>query len=337
MITVLTGASIGHNATDQYGLFRNEGRIPINYAYGLSELGYYVNVVSENFDKNTYVSSSGGIVELSRSPLKDYYDYKIFFDNFAGNIKCGQEFSIINYSHEANRVTKIGTRYITPYKNLTQFLQNETKRPVEYLPPIHPITSYYKGFKPFNCDLKKHTINVGIFYSAYEKNTYCMDEFSLILKRVKEIFNQNGQKVRLIFQVSNDMKREIRGLIIYGNEIQFTPAMNYLDYMKFIESLDFIILKGTQFMAQQYYDILSLGKPLIYVSEHTHFTEPFRNQLFDNWEDIIIQDDNELSINRKIDSFIRNPNIMFDKFRESIKDSNFDNWKHFAEKLLSGA
>ena len=335
MITVLTGASLGHNATDQYGLFRNEGRIPINYAYGLSELGYYVNVVSTNFDKNIYTSGSGGMVELSRSPLKDHYDYKIFFDDFAGNIKCDQEFSIINYSHEVNRATKIGTRYITPYKYLRQFLQNETKRPVEYLPPIHPITTYHKGFKPFNCDLTKQTINIGVFYSAYEKNTYCMDEFALVLKRIKELLNQNDQKVRLIFQVSNDMKREIRGLIRYGNEIQFTSTMNYLDYMKFIETLDFVILKGTQFMAQQYYDILSLVKPVIYISEHVHKTEPFRNQLFDNLDDIIVQDDNELSINRRIDNFIKNPNIMFDKSRESIKDSDIDNWKYIAEKLFN--
>lgn len=335
MKTILTGASVGPNAhTDEYGLFRSEGRIPINWAFGLSEMGYYVNIVGQGFINKTYISGSGGAVQLSTSPVKDHYDAKIFVDNFAGDTKCDKEISFINYTHETNRATKIGTLYVTAYRNMKKFLQEETKRPVEYLPVIHPITNYHKGFKPFNCDLCKMVIHVGVFYSPYDKNTYCMDEFIKVLKRIKEIFNRNDQKVVLHFQVSNEMKREARHLFKFGDEIKFIPTMNYLDYLKFIETIDFVILKGTQFLAQQYYDVLSLGKPIIYISEHIHQTEPFRNQLFDNLSDIIVQDDNELSINRRIDNFIENPKIMFDKFRKSIEDSDFKNWQKFAEKLF---
>lgn len=339
MKSVLVTAILGEPyLTDHYGNFRGEGRIPINIGFGLMELGFQVNIVYEYFKELAFVKNNGnkGSVLLSRSPNNKEYDFQLFWDRIQP-VTSKKEICIINYTHEIKRFENVkGLTYVTPYIDLVDFMSKESKQPVKYLPQINPITLYHKGFKDFNYDItNKEIVNVFVYISSWERNTLCIREFGIILERIKYLLNRDNHKVKLFIQVNDEqMKKDCRTILRYGDEIEFIGKFNYINYLKMIETMDIFILKGTQFMASAgMYDIISLGKPMLYVSESIH-PGVYRNPLFHNPEYLIIEGDNERNINRKVDNFIGDPKILYDMFKDNLKDSDFENWKKHALEIF---
>ena len=328
--------------TDHWGIFRGKGRMCINIGFGLAELGYDVNLINSefkdlSFEFNNKLDNINGRVTLSKSPIRDYYDFNFYFGGLDTNIKCGKEIAIVNYSHEIQRIHKLAVEFVTPYTGILDYTIRESKRPVKYLPQLNPIPIYNKGFKEFNFNPKDNIVKVFVYISSWEKITYCMREFILILDRLKTILNDKGHKLKLYFQVHDEeSKRDCKDLLRFGDEIEFIGKINYYDYLKFIESMDICILKGNQFMASAgMYDIIALGKPMLYVSEPYKNGNLFRNPLFQTPDEILFSDDNERKIKRKVDSFALNPETKHSIYRKNIEDCDFNNWKKYALKIFT--
>ena len=83
------------------------------------------------------------------------------------------------------------------------------------------------------------------------------------------------------------------------------------------------------------YDIIALGKPMLYVSEPYKNGNLFRNPLFQTPDEILFSDDNERKIKRKVDSFALNPETKHSIYRKNIEDCDFNNWKKYALKIFT--
>lgn len=334
IITAILGEQV---PTDHYGIFRGEGRLPINIGFGLAELGYNVNIIYEFFKEFSYEINCPpmGSITLSKQPIHKEYDFQLVWDRFQ-DVKSKKNICIINYPHEIKNITKLNSIFVTPYKGLVDYMEQESKRKVNYLPQLNPIPTYHLGFKRYNYNIvNKETINIFLYMSSWERNVPCIREYDIILERIKYLLNNQypTKKIKLFIQVNdNSMIRDCKSLLKYGNEIEFIGKYRYDKYLQFIEDMDILILKGTQFMASAgMYDIISLGKPLLYVSETLH-PGIWRNPFYDNnnKENLIFVNENERSIKRKIDNFINNPEILYNKFKECLSDNNFENWKRYA-------
>lgn len=341
--TVIVSAVLGESTpTDHYGLFRNEGRIPINIGFGLAYLGYDVDIIYEKFKENVFafnrINEINGTVRLLKSSPKNYYDYKLYFNDCNSEIKCKKEIAIINYPHEITRVNKLAVDFVTPYKGLVKHMEDESKKPVDYLPPLNPIPTYNFGFKEFNFSPKNNIIKIFVHICAWEQNTHCLEEVSKVLTLLKYKLEEkfNGFNIKLYIQVnSNDTKRQCRDVIKQYNDFEFIGTLRYDKYLELIEDMDIVIIKGNQFLASGgMYDVIALGKPLLYISEYLH-QGIFRNPLFTNVKEIIFSGENELSITRKVDDFINNPKEKYNNFRNCIKDSDFNNWKEYALRIFN--
>ncbi len=365
--TVLIYANVGISyPSDHYGIARNEGRIPTNIGFGLMELGYDVNIVSPNFkeimiDRHSSLglNSDKGCVRLSREAVYKEYDFSLTWGATPFDTKIKKEINYINYGHEIRGITKLASTFVTPYKQLVKYMTEESRRPVEYLPPLVPISTYHLGFKEFNYKLptnngnndsddnrnnnindnrndNSNSLKIFVYVSSWERTVLCLREYEIILEEIKLIMKRRDIKIKLFIQVdSESMKRDIRSIMRLSDDIEFVGKFNYDDYLRLIENMDILIIKGTQFMASAgMYDIISLGKPMLYVSEKLH-EGIFRNPLFENTKEIIFSDDNELSIRRKVDDFILNPRRKYEIFRKSLEDSDFKNWKEFALKIFN--
>lgn len=341
---VLIYAAVGISyPSDHYGICRNEGRIPTNIGFGLKELGYDVNIVHCNFKDLHFINNDGnkGRVTLSKEPIYDRYDFGLSWGAMPGNIPCKKEINFINYQHEVNGIKRLACTFVVPYKDLVDYMTRESKRPVEYLPPLYPIPTYTEksnklGFKDFNYEPKDNTLKLFVYISSWERLVFCFREFEIIISRIKFLVNNKGMKLKLYIQIdSENTKREIRNILKLADEFEYIGKLNYDEYLRMIESLDMFLLKGNQFMASAgMYDIIALGKPMLYVSEELH-NGIYRNPLFKNSNEIIFARDNELSIKRKIDDIIKNPERLYNIFRNTLSDSDFNNWKQYATKIFS--
>lgn len=336
---VLIYASIGISyPVNQYAICRNEGRIPVNIGFGLMELGYDVNIVSPNFNEIIIdrCCESVGKVTLSQHPIYEKYDFSLSWGATPGNVSIKKEINFINYSHEIKGITHLTATFVTPYKQLVQSMIEESGKPVEYLPPLVPITTYNLGFKEFNYNLKNNYLKIFVYISSWERITLCITETELVIQEIKDMMKEKNIKIKLYIQIHNEeIKRDIKNIISLGDEIEFINTMNYDEYLQMIENIDIFILKGNQFMASAgMYDIVALGKPMMYISENLHLGN-YRNPLFQNTKEITFSGDNVMSIKRQVNDFISNPKRKYDLFREYLKDSNFENWKEHALKIFS--
>ncbi len=336
---ILIYAAVGLSyPTDHYGICRNEGRIPTNIGFGLKELGHDVNIVHCNFKDLNFNNSNGGCVTLSKEPIHKEYDFGLSWGTMPGNIPCKKEINFINYHHEVNGIKKLACTFVVPYKNLVDYMARESRRPVEYLPPLYPIPTYTDkpGFKDFNYDPKDKMLKLFVYISSWERLVFCFREFEIIISRIKFLIKNKGMKLKLYIQVdSENTKKEIRNILKLADEFEYVSKLNYDEYLRMIESLDMFLLKGNQFMASAgMYDIIALGKPMLYVSEELR-NGIYRNPLFQNPNEIIFSKDNELSIKRKVDDIIKNPERLYNIFRNALSDSDFNNWKSHALKIFS--
>ena len=347
---------------DQYGIFRNEVRIPLNIGFGLSELGYNVNIINPLFNELTTkpkLIENKGNITLSKVPISNHYNYSLAWNWFhIEDVLYDRAICLTNYPREArdaivnikNGNKKIRNRELiiaTPYEHLVEHMnQNDgfgTKHlngailKTEFLPPLHPIPCYQLGFSEYNCNLNKKSgwLKIYVYICSWEKNLKGITEYSAVLEDIKKITNL---KLKLYIQLDspdtiNDLEN-LSNITKIGDEIEYIYKKRYDEFLNMISNMDLFLIKGTQFMASAgIYDIISMGKPMMYISENMS-GRLFRNPLFEHEKEILFMGSTREHINKMTTNFINNPSISYNKFRDSMKDSDFKNWKIHAEKIF---
>ncbi len=119
------------------------------------------------------------------------------------------------------------------------------------------------------------------------------------------------------------------------DEVEYIYKKRYNEFLDMISNIDIFLIKGTPFMASAgIYDIISMGKPMMYISENIDGSL-FRNPLFENMDEILFMGSMPETIYKKTTNFINNPTISYNKFRNSMKDSDFKNWSVHAKKIFN--
>lgn len=320
---------------DQYDSFRSEGRIPINIGFGLSLMGFKVNIIFNEWDikggKDVYPN-----VYLSNLPLHRHYDYvltwtlsgldQITFDKLIFMDWCFMYYkNVIDYTNltKRNIIYTLNSIYMVKEKeHMNMTLENN------YFPGLYPIPSTSVGFIKYNFNVNTLELKLYIYYNPSRNSERYLQKQQLII----DFFKKKGYKIKLNIHTDKcssiiPFKEEMS--CIYDNESR------YIDVINFINSSDICILSGSSTMTSSLYESVSQGKPILYISDSVVQNNGlFINRLFEYPEDLIYTVENNDKSVLKLENFISNIREITDKYKELFKDTDFNNWKEIAKKFF---
>lgn len=326
---------------DQYDSFRAEGRILINMGFGLSLLGFEVNIIMNEWivDKNTQVYEN---VYLSDKPKYDHYDYILTFSmNFLDAVEYSRAvyldyiFENINDIHQYINNTKKDVIYVNIAEHVnTHAEQRGENFPIEYsyLPALYPIPSINVGFLPYDLELDKPELRIFVYYNTNKSSGIC----ALKEKLIVDFFKNKGYEIKLFIHTGSENTLSDCPFNEYNVEYLYDTNARYIDVINSIRSSDICIIHGTNCSGNNVADVIGLGKPLLYISDIIINPEVdvYCNHVYKNPEYLIyIQEKDEESI-EKLEKFILNPKERHDIFKESHKCYDFNNWKEYAKNIF---
>lgn len=337
--------AFGIHKQDEWDSFRAEGRFPINIGFGLSLLGYDVNIVFDGWKSLDKPKKTWNNIQLSRAPIRDYYDVALSFTGptplaktkFGKGINMGYEPEHIIYAKKFMERTKIPLRYACPNKYIINRVRELAPFPVYYLPVLYPIPSINVGFLPCSYSPKLPELKVYLHYTSWPQNlTISGDRFANKEQFVINYLKSKGFNVNLSILVENReaVKRcpinNERKTFFYSNEC------SYFDIINLIRSSDICITNGSvAFPGNGLNDIVSLGKPLIYIADGLPEPgRPFVNPLYSYPEYLIyIQEPDNKSI-QNVQRILNGLIEVCKKYADIFRDSDFNTWKNFAIEVF---
>lgn len=337
---------------NHYEIMRGEARILHNIGFGLAWIGHDVNIVNSFSDNIIINGDEGGKICLSRNPIDIKYDFEISWSHFTNTFndyKC-KGICVVVYPYEIRLKENVdylmthNGSFVTPFAGLTNYLYDITKERIKYLPPLYPIPVYRLGFKEYsgfytnNLPIDRNIINIFIYVCSWERYLPGTLETDLIVEHIKKIFTKAGKRIKLYISIDSEKTiNYVTSISRWGDEIEYIYKYRYDKYLMMIEKMDIFIIKGSStHTTAGMYDILSLGKPLLYIAWEGRKNDNIitRNPLHTKPENIIyIADDPKLII-EKVDKFLNNMKGFYDDFRECVKDSDFKNWKIIANEIF---
>lgn len=338
---------------DQYDSFRSEGRYSMNIGFGLSLLGFDVNIVMHEWNPN-YNRQVWDNVYLSDYPMYNHYDYiltwsidqlkikefdKAIFMDWA-MIYVNQVSEYINkYINNINNKKGKKIIYVSPTKYFIKYAELKGIKfpiPVEYFPALFPIPSINVGFVKYNSNGFSRNENVLKIYIYYNPEKMDMNRYvskqKTIIDYIRNKFEDKKTEL-FIHTGSRECKK-----IFDADKINYLYELEtrYIDIINAISSSDLCIIPGSNSSGPCLADSISLGKPVIFISDSYVTTDRdlFGNCIFEYPEYIFYVQESDIETNKKLDLFIKNPKESYDKFKDAHKDINFDNWKEFAKKYF---
>lgn len=325
---------------DQYDSFKSEGRIPINMGFGLALLGFEINIIFNEWkvDNNVQVWNN---VYLSNSPKYNHYDYLLTWSldslyniNFDKAIFMDWSFMYENGVAQFVNTKKKDVIYTIVSKHMIDYRQRivNIKGPIDvsYLPPLYPIPSTNIGFIPFKFAPANYELKIYVYYNPRR----FAEDFTPKEQLIINFFRSKGYKIKLyIHTVSRDMICPLDA----DNIIYFYDSdARYIDIINIIGSADISITIGSHMTAVSIQDTLSLGIPMIYISNDTitFGKDICVNYLYEYPTYLLYTKENDEESIKKLEKFISNPKESYDKFKEAFKDCDFNNWKEYAKKFF---
>jgi hypothetical protein len=331
---------------DQYDSFRSEGRITINMGFGLSLLGFEVNIIMNEWDikgkKQVWEN-----VYLSNVPLYEYYDYILTWET--SQINKGTYDKLIFMDWNLGYIDKIyqlncgNVIYTNIVQHLIEYVKRQGRKfPIEvnYLPPLYPIPSINIGFIPYNdndnnklVDSSNSELKIYIYCNTEKVGKKFIAKQQFIIDFIKKKFKG---KIKLYVYAGS---RCIESLHLFGREniiYLYEQETRYIDIIDTIRMSDICIMVGSNGGSPSLVDTISLGKPTIFISDEIIIPEKdvIINNIYEYPEYIFYtQEDDKESI-KKLKKFILNPKESYDKFKEAFKDWDFNNWKVFAKQFF---
>lgn len=333
---------------NEWDSFRAEGRIPINIGFGLSLLGYDVNIVYQNWNLTEPKKTWNNVI-LSSFPIKDYYDTVLTFSTFniLYNLKFGTALSIvyddahISRTKEFINTTGKNVKFIYNHRETIWSAEEKVRDigKIFYVPPLFPIPSINVGFLPCSYNPELPELKLYLHYTGWPQNTTISgDRFANKEQLIIDHLKRKGYKIKLSILVEN--REAIKVCPIINDDVTFfySSECNHLDIINIIRSADMCITHGAPvFTGNSATDIVSLGKPLIYIGDGRPGNEWIGknlNLLYNCPDNIIyIQEQNSESI-EKIDRIIKNPIDLCKKYANALKDLDFNTWRYIVKDVF---
>lgn len=324
---------------DQYDSFRGEGRNNINMGFGLALLGFEVNIIMIEWEvDNKQVFNN---VYLSNKPKYSHYDYVLVWSinrmdsvSFDRAIFMDWNMMYVNDVHQYINRTGKNITYMCNNKFLIEYTQKHNQKfPIEvnYLPTLFPIPSINVGFIPYKFDNTNIETELKIY--IYYNLSKTAEKYVHKEKLVTNFLRSKGYKIKLYIQTdskSNCFEESDNITYLYDSEAR------YIDIINTISLVDICITVGTHCSGNNLPEIISLGRPTIYISDT--IIDPnkdvYCNEIYKHPEYLLYIQESDEESKQKLEKFILNPKESYDKFKESYKDHDFDNWKEFAKKYL---
>ncbi len=321
---------------DQYDSFRTEGRVSINNGFGLSLLGFKVNMVHEEW--RTKPKKVFENVYLSKFPIYKHYDYVlmwyprqlngitfdkiIFMDWNYGYLKQNYKF-ITDMGREKDFT------YTCLCDNLSKYANehpSEFPTKIEYLPGLYPIPSINTGFIPYKFEPINSELNIDMYCGSgvkyKEKQQFVID-----------FFKSKDYKINLYIHTHSE--EMAKNYVLKADTIHYiyNTHARYIDVINNIKLADICITTANSNSIPRTNDIISLGKPIIIIGD-VDAKDMFTTRAYECFEYFLnIQESDEEST-KKLKDFILNPKESYDKLKYVYKDNDFNNWKEISKKFF---
>lgn len=340
---------------NEWDSFRAEGRTMINMGFGISLLGYDVNIACPHWNMESPKKTWNNII-LSKAPIYDHYDFALTFSSFemlGSNFDTGlsivYEYSHIKKTKEFIKTTGKSVKYVSNHRDSINGIidlihsddgtDEEANWPVDviYVPTIFPIPRLSQGFIPCSYEQKPNRkLNLFLYYTGWPQNlTISGDRFTNKMQFVLDHLKSKGYKIYLeVLVLSRRSSCPIVNNKLDQSDISFyySEESNYRDIIQMIQCADICMTYGAPvFSGCSAPDIISMGKPLIYLGdgrmgiETTHCT----NILYQSPETIIYMQEKDDESKIKLDKIMEDPCAMWKKHAEIFRDNDFNNWKKF--------
>ena len=328
---------------------RAEGRSMINQAHGLALMGHEVDLFGFPDEKDVMP----GLSYLGHYDENVYYDVLCNLPEGHASRNYGRMLWMIEPSNAIPHLKKKydffprTTLYTVSSKAISYLAKNGLPG-VEYFPFLFPIPCLpgieEQDFLPFKLDIKKDKVKIWVFINSWPNyHLICDKEILTILRRLRDHHKLNLEVS--ILQASRDSKfntvpketaiicREFDTKIMYSNE------MCYIDIINSLQSSDMCITKGGfAYCGNCSYDIVSLGKLMIYVTEGNPSTfEPQYhnvNDLLPITDYVISTADNLDTLNSKLDRIMFEPEACHGALKKALDTYRFPVWKDVVELML---
>lgn len=330
---------------DEFDSFRSEGRYPVNIGFGLSQLGYDVNIAWDGWTSIQGYKTTWNNIKLSPRPLQEYYDIALLFTGpshikktkFGIGIYMGYQSEHIIYAKNFKDETGIQLRFACPFKGNLDSVRSQAPFPVYYLPPLFPIPSINVGY--LSCAFTpQDVVRVYMHHSSWPSNlTMTGNQFlhkqQLALNYLRDI----GAKVHLTVHIldrdaaNNFPISHPNMTFFYSNE------HSYLDVINLIRSSNLCItLGGPVTIGNGLCDIISLGRPLIYIADlRPHeWGKSFGNPLYNSPDSILFIQESDEESTSKMQKIIVNPVGYCQKFADLFRDHDFNTWKDIVKNVF---
>lgn len=343
-IIYITNVGYVHNQ-DEWDSFRAEGRIPINIGFGLSLLGYNVNIVCSNWSAPS--KKTWNNIELSNSPLHNNYDIALtlsslqplYYTKFNTGISIVYNEGEIVNTEKFIETTNIQLKYAYMNKLTTDSMKIRIKETIYYLPPLYPIPSINIGFVLCSYKPELPILRVFLVYTSWSQNTVISgDRFTGKEQIILDYLKSKGYDIKLSVLVENKEASKQCSLVFNNIKFFYSNECSYQDIIKLIQINDICITNGGPvFPGNCLIDMISLGKPIIYIGDgrpNVEWKGPLINYLYTLPDSIIhIQESYHESI-QKLDRIISNPHELCEKYQNVYRDFDFNNWKYIVKDIF---
>lgn len=331
---------------DEWDSFRSEGRYPINIGFGLSLLGYDINIVWDRWTSIQGYKTTWNNIKLSQIPLQEYYDIALIFtgpnphvlkSKFGKCVYMGYQSEHMRYAKKFVDEYNMSLTATCPFKGILDSTRSQASFPVHYLPPLFPLPSVNIGY--LSCAFSpKDYVEVYLHHSSWPSNVsttgdHYLHKEQLILDYLKDI----GARVHLTVHVLDREAGRNFPISHLNMTFFYSTEHNYQDVVNQIRSSNLCITDGGPMtIGNGLCDIISLGRPLIYIADlRPHeWGRPFGNPLYNSPDSIIFIQESDEESTSKIQKIIVNPVGYCQKFADLFRDHDFNTWKDIAKNIF---
>ena len=349
----VTNPRLPPNRSDQWVTVRCEGRAAINSGLGFALLGHEVDLISAYFNN----TSMHGVSFLNYYDPQKYYDvvYSWYGGLTPGASNYGKLLRLIEPSNSTERlieISKLSPRAVLCTLSSKAVPMLAARGVVaRYMPCLYPIPCLpgieEQDFLPFKFDAKKEKLKVWVFINSWRAyHLLCDAQVLVTLRKLRDSYNKNLDVTLLVVEKDskyNTVPIEL-GVILseFGAKIRYSNEMCYLDILNSIMESDICITKGGfAYCGNCSFDIISLGKLMIYITEHSPDSLDLNrqniNDLFPIKDLVLNTYDTVGMLRNKIDKIMGNPEECYNAMRKELITYSFPEWKKIVTEVLSGS
>lgn len=327
---------------------RGEGRAVMNIAFGFALLGYECYIIN-----NWNITSPRKIWEnvyISNKPDENVtYNIALTFDDYnIINRKNYKHKLLMNYSHsdkiyEYIKKNNLDIIIVCPLPTIMEKSPFH-KKYSKFLGTIYPLPRINIGFIPYKFNPKLPELKIYLYHSSWKDSVSSISYSGGKQLIVLDFLKSKGYDLNLFIHVESeesakqafldyDLSKHNKDKIHYI----YNEKTRYDDLIKILQEVDLCITAraGYDSGGSSIGDIISLGKPLIYIVTGPPHNDFILNPLYMCPKYMIIRQENYHESYRKLEELFPNKlEESFNCYRDSLKDLDFNLWKSHAEKLL---